>query len=114
MAKGLILFVFSLLNWGSWAQLPQANFTIQSTACLFENVRFVDQSMDASKAEWDFCDNDLKSAPVFTDAGVIDQSTALVDLRLKNDSGNWYGFVCDGDANKLTRLFFGTSLANVP
>jgi uncharacterized protein (TIGR02145 family) len=39
-------------------------------------------------------------------------SNSIEGIQVKNDNGNWYGFVCDNSS--LIRLDFGNSLANTP
>jgi len=106
-----VIIFFSLAAFG---QAPVADFSVASPACLNQQIQAVNQSSNNVASEWDFCENDLALAPQFSSLGVISPSLSLLDLQVANDGTDWYGFVCDADANKIVRLNFGNSLSNVP
>jgi gliding motility-associated-like protein len=57
-------------------------------------------------------DNGLLNPPSYNtlqNTGIL--SSDIFGIQVKNENGNWYGFVTNG--NSLARLDFGTSLANL-
>ncbi len=110
-----IFFFLSLFCFAEgWGQSPVADFTVSSNACSFEKLDVESQSSGYSSIEWDFCEEDLLSSPVYLDRGVISNELGSLDIRFYRDGTSWYGFLCDADGNKVSRLSFGTSLANSP
>ncbi|HEV8511912.1 MAG TPA: PKD domain-containing protein [Cyclobacteriaceae bacterium] len=112
--KYTLVWVMWLIWITAQGQSVNADFSINSGGCTGEKMALVNQSSGALTSSWDFCEADLKVSPQFTDGGVVGLSTALLDVKLRNDKGNWYAFACDGDGNKLTQLSYGASLSNIP
>ena len=109
-----IVFLFVFIFCKGWAQSPMADFSVSATACSFEKLDLKNQSAGYSNIEWDFCEEDLLSAPVYLDRGVIPGELGSLDIRFYLDGTSWYGFLCDANGNKVSRLSFGNSLTNTP
>ena len=95
-----------------WAQTT--DFQVKGNACIDENLKIQNLSQGTVSFEWDFCERDLISAPQFSVNATLFQVASPLDIRAKYDDGNWYSFICGGDADKLIRLSYGNSLSNVP
>lgn len=111
------LFSF-LIIFGQTRVFSQAvDFTVPSTVCLQQAVPVSNNSSGITSYVWDFCQDGLLNADNFSSAVVQTQSSIPVGIEVTYDKGNWYGFVCsreNASANKIVRLFFGSSLSNTP
>ncbi|NBW35245.1 MAG: PKD domain-containing protein [Cytophagia bacterium] len=108
------LLLFLLLPQFLIAQTVVVDFEINTNACINENLTITNNTTGGNEQEWDFCESDLLVNPILTENASLVQTVTPLDLQLKNDNGDWYGFVCDGDGNKLLKLSYGNSLSNQP
>ncbi len=107
----IILFFWSVYL---QAQCPQASFTLPDTICLNEPVNIVNTSTGATRYEWDFCSGDLKNDPAIKEITTIPGGNITTGITTVFDGTNWFGFVCNRNANQLSRLDFGSDLDNIP
>lgn len=107
----LILFVCFVTN--GWAQCPEVQFSVPSTACINEPVSV--ENMSAGSDEeffWDFCAGDLLSAPTGSSVLQVLASAGLTGVDVVEDQGQYYVFLTGRSGNNITRLDFGTSITN--
>lgn len=109
-----VIFVLAgLAGSASFAQVV-ADFSVQLSACINENIPITNLSANAVTYEWDFCSGDLQNAPPARD--VITHSTfnKPSHITFVSDFGQWYGFVVNRFGSSITRLDFGSSLSGTP
>ena len=106
-----ILFSVAL---AAQAQCPQASFTLPDTVCLGEPVNIANTSTGAVRYEWDFCSGDLEKKPTVQEIATIPGGNIVTGITTVFDGTNWFGFVCNRNANQIVRLDFGISLENTP
>lgn len=120
MEKALrIITVFSsLLMFGSVLRAQCDNSFIQTDAfaCLNDSVTVTLDTNFYGSFIIDFCETPLEVIDTLVDLGNLGgtltnpQSISLI----KDDVGNWYGFVKNTNMNNLLKLDYGASLDNVP
>lgn len=107
-----VVFLF-LMSVPSWAQYPQASFLISESACLNENIKITNQSLNADRYEWDFCQGDLSGTPTAEFVATV-PGNVTVGIDLVFDGTNWFGFATSRETNSIKRLDFGTSTSSTP
>lgn len=93
------------------AQCPTFSASVPATACSNEELAITNTTTGASYA-WDFCPGDLANTPALTSLGTISGTSYVVDVVLKQDGGNWFGFVVDLNVTNLIRHDFGSNPRN--
>ncbi len=96
------------------AQCPQAAFTLSDTVCIGEAVNITNTSTGAVRYEWDFCSGDFEKNPTVQEIATIPGGNIVTGITTVFDGTNWFGFVCNRNANQIVRLDFGVSLENTP
>src|SRR5689334_14887042 len=110
--KVCVLSCIVLLTLKSFGQCPVSNFTVDASVCRNESVAVSNLSTNATNYYWDFCSDDLLSAPT---ASVLNTSSSIVTpygYKTVFDNGKWYGFISDRGSKKIVRVDFGTDLEN--
>ncbi|MEM6843693.1 MAG: PKD domain-containing protein [Bacteroidota bacterium] len=110
MMRKLVLSVFSLFSVTvSFAQLPEADFSLPEDVCLKEPFILQNSSTNAESYQWDFCEGDLQGLPsltLFTEDGFnLPIGASLIQVEDK-----WYGFVTNVNNSSVFRISFGDSL----
>ena len=100
----------------AFAQLPHADFSAPTQVCLGERFELDNQSTNAARYEWDFCQGDLQLTPTAVALANLTANGAnvLVGIDFIQDQGNWYGFVLSRSNSTLFRLNFGNNVNNTP
>ncbi len=101
-----------LLN--GYSQCPTASFSVTSPACQGENITLINNTVNATMYEWDFCPGDLESTPTAVSVLTDSNLAGAFDIELKEDDGNYYGFVVGSSSRNLIRIEFGNHLENTP
>ncbi|MFM9839734.1 MAG: PKD domain-containing protein [Cyclobacteriaceae bacterium] len=96
----------------SLAQSVVADFVVPASACLNETIKIKNQSVNAVKYEWDFCQGDLSSLPTAKNLGGAIVTSNSPGIKVVTDGTNWFGFVADKANSGILRLDFGTSIDN--
>ncbi len=90
-----------------------ADFAALSQVCINQNVKLVNQSTQADRYEWDFCQGDLQLTPNGNNLGNLGGSvTTGIDVVF--DGTNWFGFVTSQNTNSILRLDYGSDLKSTP
>lgn len=93
----------------------QASFTAPDTVCVNQPININNTSTGVSTYFWNYCGNDIYSAPKVTNIGNTGNILATPSfMSLAKDGANYYGFVSNHYNARLLRLNFGTSLFNTP
>ncbi len=106
----LELMVLAKIN----AQSPQADFVVQSSACVNERVEIINTSTNGDAFEWDFCLGDFQNLISNTEPSAITGLSGGFGYRLVEDNGQWFGFAVSQGGSKIFRLDFGDSPTNIP
>ena len=107
-ANTLLLVLFSTVS--MWAQFPVANFNINASSCLNENLLIDNNSSNADMYEWDFCLGDFSQLPLIQ-TNLSSNISVVNGLKIIEDSGVFYGFGLNN--TKLYRFDFGTDISNM-
>lgn len=110
-----ISMVFFLLTMAGdiFSQQPHAQFVLPSSACLNQNISLINQSLNATRYEWDFLQGDLSLSPQASSLGSAGGNvTTGIDIVF--DGVNWYGFVASRNSNSIIRLDYGTDINTIP
>lgn len=93
------------------AQNPIADFTVVPTACSSEKIELINNSLNATSYEWDFCLGDFKELPNIT-SDISSNISKTYGLKVVNSNNSYYGFAINN--RKLYRFNFGNSTTNIP
>jgi PKD repeat protein len=108
----IIKFHFTIF-YSSHSQ-PIAEFYVNDSSCLKQNLTLQNQSTNSGVAQWDFCLNDLEINPLLKSTYNVKDGVLPIYTDIIFDNGKWYGFSCDFLSHKLFRLDFGNNLDNTP
>ena len=99
----------------SYSQVT-ASFTAPDTVLVNAPVQVSNTSIGASTYYWAFCENNFTSPPTATDLGNPngELSYPVYSALVKDDNGNYFGFVVNNYPGGLVRLSFGNSPLNIP
>lgn len=107
------IFLISLLFQRALAQTPDADFTVPTQVCAFQNFRPSNVSAGAERFEWDLCQGDLTQSATATGVRNLGGNiTTGVDVVF--DGTNWFGFVANQNSDEILRLDFGNDLTSTP
>jgi len=114
--KSFVSFIFIVFYFiATYSQCPIADFNIIDTVCAGTAVNTNNTSTNAATFFWDFSSGDLYQPPLVTDIGTIGGSfNNPTGISLVFDGSNWYGFVKNYGTSRITRLYFGSKLTNIP
>ena len=109
----IVLFLLFFGFFKALGQVPDAQFSVQSSACLGENIPMQNQSSSALRYEWDICQGDLSMNPT---ASLVTALTGNVTVGIDMifDGINWFAFVTNQNASDIIRLDFGTNIDSTP
>jgi PKD repeat protein len=96
------------------AKEPEVSFKVNDEACLFEDLDFSNESINAISQTWDFCFNNLEGINFNLDVYKATELSYPEGLELIFDQGSWHGFATGRDNRKLIRLDFGSDLESTP
>ncbi len=99
---------------GVLSQTPTADFGVNASLCLEENIDVVNSSVNADLFEWDFCLDDFKNLGSNLDLATVTGLNGGFGYKLVEDNGSWFGFVVSQSTHSLFRLDFGDSPTNTP
>lgn len=102
----LLLILFSCRASG---QIIEANFDVQTNACLDEQVRLTNTSQNATQYKWNFCIGDFSRPPTIT-KDVSSGTLSGFGMKIVKHDELYYGFSIE--KNRLYRLEFGNNLNN--
>ena len=108
----IIFFAFKLST--AFAQVPDSDFSLASTACLNQILSIANTSTNGEVFEWDFCADDFSTLKVFGNVVQVGSINYGTGLKLVEDNGQWIGFALGTNSDKLFRLDFGNSPLNIP
>lgn len=108
-----ILSVLYLIHDRVFAQCGSFSITAPDESCLNENLVLTNNSSGFTSYEWDFCPNDLNSAPSASLVGTYNSIGRSDGIDIVKVGSNYYGFLISSGGN-LFRLDFGNSFANTP
>jgi PKD repeat protein len=111
--KGIVL-IFLLSDFTFLiAQAPVANFALNPSACIGENLNIQNTSQNATSYFWRFCKPSLENVPAAT--GPISLTGANLPLFMSTvqDGSQWFGFVSNLSGG-IQRLNFGNDLRSTP
>jgi PKD repeat protein len=115
MNKGwfCVLMLSMIVYKTAWSQSVDADFSIPTEACRNEPVNIVNNSSDADRYEWDFCEGDLKST---TSGSLITtvNGSITAGVELIHDGEKYFAFVTSRETNSILRLDFGGDLQSTP
>lgn len=108
------LFLIGIGLCMAWTAMSQVipEFEYESTVCLNQSVVLTNTSTDAVNYSWDFCSGDLEDTNLNVVQKTFNGLSVPVGVSLFNYDGNWYGFITNVTNNSITKLSFGSSLAN--
>ena len=92
-----------------WAQ-PSASFSIKPSACLNERIEIQNQSLNATRFEWDLCQGDLSLPPSGIIAGTATGTNVPTGFDVVFDGAKWYCFVASRGDNSIIRIDLGDDL----
>ena len=113
LRKTFILIMSGIGCITSFAQ-PTTDFTVDSPVCLGQNLGIQNNSIDATRYEWDFCIGDFEVEPVINSQAMSGLNFGS-GFELIEDNGLWYAFVVDrGSGTEVFRYDYGDSPLNDP
>lgn len=120
MQKALIRYItLSIISLGILcaselrAQIPSLSYTIESPACIDENLNINNTTTDADSVFWDFCQGDLVATPLINESESF-TTTSITGMDVVFDNDQWFGYAVSFSGNRLFRMEFGSSLQNIP
>ena len=96
------------------AQTPLADFVVDPSVCLEQNINVVNNSLNADLFEWDFCLGDFNNLVSNQDLATITGLSNGFGYKIIEDDGLWYGFAVSQSTHSIIRLDFGNSPNNNP
>lgn len=107
--RKLALFVFGFLSViVSFAQLPQADFSLPENVCIGENIFLQNNSTNANSFSWDFCQGELSSVPQSSNIGKLNGSTSFRDIEVFQEDSSYYAFMLS--SNNFLRVKFDKNI----
>ena len=100
---GIVAFVFVAFLAG-FGQCPVSDFSLQSEACLNEEIRLDQNALNSSLYEWVFCTTDYTSAPSATK--LLSNYGAVYYSKILKNGDDTYLFCVSQTLNKLIGLRF--------
>jgi PKD repeat protein len=95
-------------------QCPGTLFSVPDTVCINEPVSVGNQTVGATRYQWDFCSGDFNTHPLMQIVSTVTSAAVPSDITTVFDGTNWFGFVCSRNNSAILRLNYGTSLDNIP
>ncbi len=85
-------------------------------ACPEQPITFTSPANQTLRHAWDFATGDLSNTPQATVINGFMQFTFRPETikLVKDDDGNWYGFIVNAGYSNILRANFGNSLDNIP
>ncbi|MBU2915191.1 hypothetical protein, partial [Reichenbachiella agariperforans] len=80
-----ILVLALMLSGTSQAQCPTADFSVQTSVCINENLNLENNSTDAVNFEWDFCSGTAENLTLVESIATINELNKSFDLATVND-----------------------------
>lgn len=92
-----------------YAQIPVADYTIQTPSCLNEQQEIINNSTNSNTYSWDFCLGDFKTTPsISVNYGTA--TSAIYGLKIVKYDGKYYGFALG--SSTLYRIEYNADLGN--
>ena len=101
MLKSLLLFINLFAITLSFAQTPKSDFSLPEQVCTGENIFFQNNSSNASRYFWDFCNEDLTTIPALTEVLTLSEGNAPLGIAVKYDGEKNYGLITNFNNGKL-------------
>ena len=98
------------------AQIPVASFVAPDTICLGDTVNISNTSTGGNTFYWGYCNGNMYGSPGGNNLGNPGGMLNIpVFLDIAKDGNDYYAFVVNHtNPSRITRLFYGNSLLNVP
>src|SRR4051812_48133981 len=113
MRSVFFLLFLSLVGPLAMGQSVQADFSIQSTGCLQENILATNLSTNADRQEWDVCQGDLGMVPVGSLLTTITGTAIPTGLDFTFDGTGTFALVASRDNNSIIRISFDPTIGSV-
>ncbi|MES2513852.1 MAG: gliding motility-associated C-terminal domain-containing protein [Bacteroidota bacterium] len=91
-----------------------ASFLSPDTVCVNQNFNITNTSIGANSHYWTFCQSNTNLTPQATNLGNIGFFNGPVFSTIAKDGSDYYAFITNNSSSTLTKLFFGSSLLNIP
>lgn len=91
-----------------------AFFSSPDTVCVNQSFSVSNLSTGATSNYWTFCQSNTNSTPQAINLGNIGFFNGPVFITIAKEGTDYYAFVTNNSSSTLTKLFFGSSLLNVP
>lgn len=115
MRKSLLLVVLLMVSAMSTIYAQESLFKAPDTVCVRQDVQLMSNVPDKQSHYWGFCSGYLYNNPTGVNLGDNFEFDGPSDIDVvRNDDGNYYGFVLNAGNNTLIRLDYGTDLSSVP
>ena len=90
------------------------SFSSPDTVCVNQSFSISNLSTGANSYYWTFCQGNTSTAPQAINLGNVGFFNGPVFITIAKDGSDYYAFVTNNSSSTLTKLFFGSSLLNVP
>jgi PKD repeat protein len=107
------LFLLCTSFFCAFSQTPQAQFSLPTNGCIGEHLAVLNQSVNATRYEWDICQGDLALSPTGSILGTLTGSNIPLGIDIVFDGSIWYGFATSRNSNSIYRFTFGSSFSSI-
>lgn len=111
----IVTFFFVGISKQGKSQCASSVFSIPDSICPQQIVPINNSLSTANSFNWDFCVGDLDSLTTGVSLGNIGGALSFPQaMKMVEENGNYYGFICNVGAQYITRYDFGNSPNNTP
>lgn len=107
----ILVILLSLSTQEMFGQFPVSQFSINTSACLNEEIQATNHSTNSNRYEWDLCQGDLSLQPLGSASIPIPNVTIPLGIDIVFDGTSWYGFITSRGSNSIIRYKYNSDFS---